>query len=35
MKNRIAFCGPDCEKCDAYAATVTDDDALQNLRETR
>ena len=30
MKNRIAYCGLDCEKCDAYIATVNDD---QELRE--
>lgn len=30
MKNRIAYCGLDCEKCDAYLATVRDD---QDLRE--
>ena len=25
----IAFCGLDCEKCDAYIATVNDDQALR------
>lgn len=30
MKKMIAYCGLDCEKCDAYIATVNDD---QNLRE--
>lgn len=25
MKNRIAYCGLDCQKCDAYIATVNDD----------
>lgn len=30
MKNRIAYCGLDCEKCDAYLATIHDD---QGLRE--
>lgn len=30
MKNKIAFCGLDCEKCDAYIATINDD---QTLRE--
>lgn len=25
----IAYCGLDCEKCDAYLATVTDDQALR------
>lgn len=29
MRNRIACCGLDCEKCDAYIATVTDDAALR------
>ena len=30
MKNRIAYCGLNCEECDAYIATVNDD---QDLRE--
>lgn len=30
MKKMIAYCGLDCEKCDAYKATVNDD---QKLRE--
>ena len=30
MRNRIAYCGPDCETCDAYLATVNND---QELRE--
>ena len=30
MKNRIGYCGLDCEQCDAYLATVNDD---QDLRE--
>ena len=30
MKNMIAYCGLDCEKCDAYIATINDD---QKLRE--
>ncbi len=30
MKKRIAYCGLDCEKCDAYLATVHND---QSLRE--
>ena len=30
MKTMIAYCGLDCEKCDAYIATVNDD---QNLRK--
>lgn len=25
----IAYCGLDCKKCDAYTATVNDDDALR------
>ncbi len=29
MKKMIAFCGLDCEKCDAYLATVHNDDALR------
>ena len=29
MKNLIAFCGLDCEKCDAYIATKNDDHALR------
>ena len=29
MQNRIAYCGLDCEKCDAYLATVRDDQALR------
>ncbi len=27
MKNRIAYCGLDCEKCDAYLATLHNDQA--------
>ena len=30
MKEMIAYCGLDCEKCDAYIATINDD---QKLRE--
>ena len=30
MKKLIAYCGLDCEKCDAYIATINDD---QELRE--
>ena len=30
MRDMIAFCGLDCEKCDAYLATINDD---QSLRE--
>ena len=29
MKQMIAFCGLDCEKCDAYIATKNDDQALR------
>lgn len=29
MKNRIAYCGLDCEKCNAYLATINDDQALR------
>ncbi len=29
MNNMIAYCGLDCEKCDAYLATVNNDDALR------
>ncbi len=29
MKNRIGYCGLDCDKCDAYIATVNNDDALR------
>lgn len=29
MKKMIAYCGLDCEKCDAYLATIHNDDALR------
>ncbi len=29
MRNMIAYCGLDCEKCDAYIATIHDDHALR------
>ena len=29
MKDMIGYCGLDCEKCDAYIATVNDDNALR------
>lgn len=29
MKDMIGFCGLDCEKCDAYIATLHDDQALR------
>ncbi len=28
-KDMIAYCGLDCEKCDAYLATINDDQALR------
>jgi len=29
MKEYIAYCGLDCEKCEARTATVNNDDALR------
>lgn len=29
MRDLIAYCGLDCEKCDARIATIDDDDALR------
>ena len=29
MQNNIAYCGLDCEQCDAYIATLHDDQALR------
>lgn len=29
MRKMIAFCGLDCEKCDAYLATINNDQALR------
>lgn len=29
MRDMIAYCGLDCEKCDAYLATIHDDNALR------
>lgn len=29
MKRMIGYCGLDCEKCDAYLATINDDQALR------
>lgn len=29
VRNMIAYCGLDCEKCDAYIATINDDQALR------
>jgi hypothetical protein len=30
MNKRLAYCGLDCYQCDAYKATVNDDDELRN-----
>lgn len=35
MKKLIAYCGLDCEKCDAYLATVHDDQALREKTAKR
>lgn len=32
MKDMIGFCGLDCEKCDAYIATIHNDQALREKR---
>ena len=29
MKDMIGYCGLDCEKCDAYIATINDDQVLR------
>ena len=29
MRDMIAYCGLDCEKCDAYLATINDDQELR------
>ena len=29
MKGMIGYCGLDCEKCDAYLATINNDQALR------
>lgn len=29
MKDMIAYCGLDCETCDAYRAAINDDQALR------
>lgn len=29
MRKMIAYCGLDCEKCDAYLATINDDQVLR------
>ena len=31
MRDMIAYCGLDCEKCDAYLATINDRWVLLNL----
>ena len=33
MRDMIAYCGLDCEKCDAYLATINDDQALREQIE--
>lgn len=35
MRNMIAYCGLDCEKCDAYLATIHDDQALREKTAKR
>lgn len=35
MKDMIGYCGLDCEKCDAYIATVKDDQALREKTAKR
>ena len=30
MKDSLAYCGLDCQKCDAWIATMNDDDQLRN-----
>ncbi len=32
MKELIAFCGLDCESCEARQATIDNDDDLKKLR---
>ena len=34
MKDMIAYCGLDCEKCDAYLATINDDQGLRERTAT-
>lgn len=31
MKKTIGYCGLDCEKCDAYMATINDDQAFPTV----
>ena len=33
MKKLIAYCGLDCEKCDAYLSTVNDEQGLREKTE--
>ncbi len=33
MNKLIAYCGLDCEKCEARIATVNQDEARRNLRD--
>ena len=33
MKDMIGFCGLDCEKCDAYLATIHNDQALRENQQ--
>ena len=35
MKKYIAYCGLDCESCEARRATVNDDDSLRQHRTIR
>ncbi len=35
MKDKIAYCGLDCEKCDAYIATINNDDELREKTAKR
>ena len=35
MKKLIAYCGLDCEKCDAYLATIHDDQELADKRTAK
>ena len=34
MRELIGYCGLDCEKCDAYIATINDDQALREKTAT-
>lgn len=34
MNDHIAYCGQDCETCEARLATVNDDNELKKLDET-